>query len=124
MKTTTSATDDLDAEAMGRAIAMCRAESKEMHEHYDGLLAERDWWDVGESAAYHCQMEELGLDPWRLAPCHAHVTMPRRDEAAIALRREMIEAGLSIYEPTPLRALAAAEKRRKARPKSIGAELT
>jgi hypothetical protein len=106
-------TDNLDADAMARAIEICRSESKQMREHYDQRLAEDDWQDVGISAAFHCQATSLALDPWRLPPCFAHVTEPRRDEDATELRQLMIDNGVSIYEPLPLAALDVAAKIRR-----------
>jgi hypothetical protein len=56
-------------------------------------------------AASYLQRQALELRPWDLPPCRADVD---DDDAAGHLLRRLLVAGLSRYDPDPLRALEAA----------------
>ena len=63
------------------------------------------------------QGRALRLKLWQSPPCHLSVDDEARDcdiEGQILLRK-MIAAGLSIYEPDPIAALAAKAKRKRAK---------
>jgi hypothetical protein len=93
----------IDREALERALKI------------DGRKLKRgdDWEDVATSAAYSCQIDSLKLKPWQDLPMFASDDKPRDEHpsagrvAAWALRRRLIKAGLSVYEPNPIRALEA-----------------
>jgi hypothetical protein len=67
------------------------------------------WEDAALSAAYHCQVESLHLKPWQPPPMWADEDRPRDDHpsagkvAAWELCRRLLKAGLSMYEPDPIR---------------------
>jgi hypothetical protein len=76
------------------------------------------WWDEAMGAVYHCQMEALRLRPWQSPPCWIGDERPRVDDhrgevAAWKLRRRLIAAGLSEFEPDPIRMLEAAAARQR-----------
>jgi hypothetical protein len=106
-----------DREALTRALEMARAESKQERAHFDALLSRQGWEEAALSACFVCQSRTLKLRPWQAPPVHVHddeVTGPsygHRPEE-IALRRRMLAAGLSVYEPDPIAALEAAESAR------------
>jgi hypothetical protein len=111
-----------DQEALQRAIDIARAQSAEERAHIDRELAEDGWQHAAETAAYHCQDSALRLKPWQTPPCWlrtdaavqvALLTPPpdvRGRQMAAELVQELLAAGLSRFEPDPLRALAKADK--------------
>jgi hypothetical protein len=111
----------VDREAMTRAISIARQESPAQRMQIDEKLANEPWQEVGEFAAYCCQDAVLRLKPWQVPPCWlsdadvqaARLTPPpdfQGYQLAAQLVQELIAAGLSRYEPDPLRALAKADK--------------
>ena len=69
-------------------------------------------------AVYHCQMETLRLRPWQTPPCwvgdeRPHVDDHRGEVAAWELRRRLLAAGLSEFEPDPVAALEAIALRQR-----------
>jgi hypothetical protein len=106
--------DPRDADALRRAIAWCRA-------HGDGDRIEREWAHDGFEAAgltavYSAQCTTLRLTPWQAPPCHVRGASdaPSDDyghrSSELALRDRLLAAGLSVYEPDPLSALARVTK--------------
>ena len=73
-------------------------------------LEDEPWVKVAEFAAYHCQNAALQLAPWQSPPCHDD------GPESSALLDEMLEAGISQFEPDPAGALA---KGQEAAPMSI-----
>lgn len=75
--------------------------------------------DVALSAAYGCQVDSLRLKPWQWPPMWADNDRPRDPhpsagrEAAWQLRRRLLKAGLSAYQPDPVAALEAAAARQR-----------
>jgi hypothetical protein len=103
--------DPRDADAFARAIAWCRAHGK-------GDRIEREWARdgfeaAGLTAAYSAQCTTLHLKPWEAPPMHVCATTADLDPnvygcrpGEVALHDRLLAAGLSIYEPDPLNALA------------------
>jgi hypothetical protein len=66
-------------------------------------------------AACNAQRRALGLRPWELAPCQVDDERPAHDRNKLGLfkawelRRRLIAAALSPYEPDPIGALAKRE---------------
>lgn len=110
---------DADIDALSRAIAITRAESKGRARQIFDMLSERPWARVGRFAAYNCQVTSLRLQPFELAPLNirdieAALQAPdgaRRTRDAARLLQRMLALGLSRYEPTPLEAIAGAFQR-------------
>jgi hypothetical protein len=106
--------DAVDHEALIRAIGMARKDPA-LARQLDAMLANRPWDTVAKFAAYWVQSDTLQLRPWEEAPCHGYWREPdgsggyvtARDEKAGDLADKLKEAGLSIYEPDPIRALKA-----------------
>jgi len=108
---TTTELSETDRDALSRALAMER-------EHdpagVDDDLKHRAWEDVARSAAYAVQIRTLRLKPWQAVPCEAGdaATDPPcygHSLGEVALRRRMLAAGLSQFEPDPLTALSEKE---------------
>src|SRR6516225_10923201 len=98
-----------DRDALRRAFEAAAAEGAEYREHLDGIEARDGWVSAAESASYHLQVKNLKLKPWQCPPCDC-----RSDEVGhgyghsrgeVMLRRCMLEAKLSLYEPDPAAAL-------------------
>jgi hypothetical protein len=105
----------VDREGLTRALAMARAQSEEEREHFDEMLSREGWQEVAHAAAYACQCRTLKLKPWQAPPIHVHdnvVTSPasygHRPEE-VALRRRMLAAKVSLYEPDPVAMLERGE---------------
>ena len=87
-------------------------------------LASEPWEDVGEFASYSAQCRALRLRPWQFPPCWiddipAALNDPephRGLRTAGELLQRMLAAGLSRYEPDPLKALEAAEAEARSQP--------
>ena len=101
----------LDNDAFERAITWFRGRSKARSRQIDDMLATREFERVGRFAAWAVQMNSLGLDPWTIAPCRAtlrDLDKPHDESGerqAAELRKRLIDAGLSPWEPFPLVAL-------------------
>ena len=84
-------------------------------------LASEPWEDVGEFASYSAQCRALRLRPWQFPPCWIDDDIPAAlndpDPIAVSelraeLLQRMLAAGLSRYEPDPLKALERGRARR------------
>jgi hypothetical protein len=79
--------------------------------------ASPEWTKLAVFFAATAQSENLKLSPWQCEPCRAHDDGSiddnyfgrRTDE--VMLCRKLVALGLSIYEPDPRTAIAAAEQR-------------
>lgn len=103
----------VDKEALVRAIKLARASDPKRDAQIAHKLKTEPWIDVATFAAYGCQCDALHLRPWQPPPCWLGDDKPIDDfplagrAAAWELRRRLIAAGLSMYEPDPIGALAA-----------------
>jgi hypothetical protein len=105
----TTTLSPIDRDALERALVIARAENGTECARFDDIEARHGWREAGERAAYHLQVKTLRLKPWHCPPCDC-----RSDEighgyghsrAEVMLRRRMLEAKLSLYEPDPAAAL-------------------
>jgi hypothetical protein len=100
----------IDRAALQKALRMAKAENGEQ---IKAKLKTEPWEKVAKFAAYCCQCDALNLKPWQLPPMDMEDDKPRDDSplagrvAAWELRRRLIAAGLSVFEPDPIRALDA-----------------
>ena len=108
---------DVDRDALKRCIEMARTYPGRS-EQIDWKLNEGrcSWQDTAKFCAYLCQSKNLRLEIMEFPPAWLidadDVEGPAfkgKPQAAKLLRR-LLAAGLSQYEPDPIRALAAAEK--------------
>jgi hypothetical protein len=111
----------VDREALERAIEIARSDPEE-RETIDRLMKEQGWYVAAHQAVYHCQRELIRPRLWQPMPYDID---PAQVEAIIArgpdglageyqaarLLRRMLRAGLSRYEPDPIRALERAKER-------------
>src|SRR6516165_7037427 len=103
----------VDIEALQRALRMAREENQEQRERLDQVEAKKGWEGAALTAVYHLQCKVLKLRPWEAPPMHTYdKVFPEggygRTEAEVALRRRLLAAELSLYEPDPVAALQAA----------------
>jgi hypothetical protein len=108
---TTGILTAIDRDALRRAFEAAAAEGAGYREHLDGIEARDGWVSAAESASYHLQVKNLRLRPWQCPPCscwsdevgHGY----GRSRAEVMLRRRMLKANISLFEPDPHAALAA-----------------
>jgi len=101
-----------DLDALERAlVAVCRR-SPEDAARFEGMLREKDWREVCETAAYSMQCRTLALKCWQAPPMHSGDVA--YGATATYGRRRMLRLGISIYEPDPAAAIAKAERARRA----------
>jgi hypothetical protein len=112
------AMNDVDRAACERAIEIARADP-DSRMLIEALLARGDSFEeVGQTAAYHCQCASLHLRPWQPPPMYATPRLDGPDDgimgrhAADVLLCHLFAAGLSKYEPDPLKAIEQAERER------------
>jgi hypothetical protein len=101
---------EVDKDAFRRAIEQCRAHGIAESEYIDRELASGESFEeVGKSAAYGCQCRNLRLKPWQAPPMFgdAHPGHEGHADAEVLLQK-LLDAGLSRYEPDPIRALETA----------------
>ena len=99
----------IDRDALERALALARAVSEAECARFDAIETRDGWQEAAERAAYSRQVRHLRLKPWQCPPCDC-----RSDEIGpgygnsrgeVLLRRRMLKAGISLYEPDPIGAL-------------------
>ncbi|MCA1415283.1 hypothetical protein I6F30_29750 [Bradyrhizobium sp. NBAIM20] len=110
-----------DRDALKRALNAARSESPARAKQIDAMLRDpsRSWDEIAKFAASCVQTSNLGLMPWQPPPCQianidaalaASDDEPRRGRnAAATLLQQMLDAGVSRFEPDPMTALAEAE---------------
>jgi hypothetical protein len=111
----------IDQEALQRAIQMAKANDPGRRQQLESMLTDRPWREVAEFASFCCQTASLCLKPWEWPPCWSCDDYPRLDDhrgqaAAWRLRRRLIAAGLSEFEPDPAAALERVHQRAEAPP--------
>jgi hypothetical protein len=101
------ALDPVDRDALQRCVKLMLVD-RDLGEHVASILQDRPWLWVAQFCAFSLQSDALGLKPWQGPPCWdgEDVRDPQTRELADRLRA----AGLSIFAPNPLEALARAEK--------------
>src|SRR5262245_39370062 len=113
----------IDCEALTRALELKRARSPADRREVDEQLKIRSWFAVALDAVYDAQMMLVRPRLWQPTPhdiIDIEGTLARGDDgvggsyrAALLLKR-MLAAGLSRYEPDPVRALEAKRRQRTA----------
>jgi hypothetical protein len=99
----------IDRDALERALKIARAESDTERARFDAIEARYGWQEAGARAAYSRQIKVLKLKPWHCPPCDCRSDEVGhgygRSRVEVMLRRRMLQAGLSLYEPDPAAAL-------------------
>ena len=113
--------DEIDGDALKRALVACRAESSARAKQLDSKLRDEPWEEVAQFASYCAQGRALDLMPWQSPPCRANLGAlsepfgdPRAARESAELLRRLLDAGLSRFEPDPLGAIEEAEGKRRA----------
>jgi hypothetical protein len=102
--------EDIDHDALTRCLDVAMRDPLCRTQFADKQRA-NGWEEAAQAAAYHCQIEALNLKPRQEPPCVADEDDPdERDKQAQALLRRLLAAGLSRYEPNPLKALSKAAR--------------
>ena len=65
--------DEIDRDALKRALVACRAESPARAKQIDSMLTERPWEGVAQFASCCAQGRALDLMPWQSPPSHANL---------------------------------------------------
>jgi hypothetical protein len=106
--------DEIDRDALKRALDACRAESPARAKQLDSMLADEPWQQVGVFAATCVQM------PWQSPPFRASLRDldkpfgdPSGKRESAELLKRLLDANLSPFEPDPLAAIAKAEAKRQ-----------
>lgn len=92
----------LDRDALQRALAIGKAMDRGRADQLKQKLAEEAWHEVAAFAARVCQARALRLRPWEIPPAGVE---DDDDSPAGQLRRELLAAGVSAFEPNPVAAL-------------------
>ena len=108
------ALDPVDREALERAVQLMLA-NRELGAHVAETLRERRWLSVALFCVFSLQMDALSLKPWQEPPCWDGEDV--RDPLTRELASRLRAANLSIFEPSPLAALARAEKPKRPQPR-------
>jgi hypothetical protein len=102
----------VDIDALERALARVRASKDPSRREQIARMLREDWYKGAHFAAYSCQIDALKLKPWRDPPCYGHLKTDAgaySDPAAHELADRLEAAGLSIFGPDPIAALARIE---------------
>jgi hypothetical protein len=101
----------IDREALELGMKLAREGPDARGEQLDRMLERgRTWEQVATFASMHCQCVNLRLKCDELPPAWGSYCVGR-DDQAVALQKRMRRAGVSLFHPDPLAAIAAAEKR-------------
>jgi hypothetical protein len=111
--------EEIDREALKRALVACRTESPARAKQIDSMLLDEPWERVAVFAASCAQSRSLGLMPWQSPPFRANLAHlkkpfddPRGERESAELLKRLLDANLSPFEPDPIAALERAEKKR------------
>jgi hypothetical protein len=106
-------------------MRMAKASDPGRRQQLESKLQDEPWQEVALFACYCMQCQNLSLKPWQPPPMHADEDRPRDDHpsagkvAAWELCQRLLKAGLSMYEPDPIRALEAVAARQRAKVVSV-----
>ena len=98
--------DDLDREMLDLCIAIARRDPDYSKRIDKWIQDGEEWFETAASCCYHVQIEDGHLLPWQNPLCAAHTS---RDPLELAFLERAMRAGLSRYDPTPMKSLLAAE---------------
>ena len=126
---------DIDQAALELCIEQCKRESPNRKQQIEEMLVEREWSEVAEFCCYCAQSRSLRLKCYQSPPCRVDENgdddadhYGHGKPAARKLLRQMLLAGLSRFDPTPIESLravagnkdAAAKRAYKAKAKAAG----
>jgi hypothetical protein len=94
--------DPLDVTALERCVEIASRDPDRAEQLRWKLADGQPWASVAAFASFWVQGRSLRLKPWEVPPCTA---IDARDTDAHRLLRKMLRAGLSRYEPDPIRAM-------------------
>jgi hypothetical protein len=103
---------DDDMDALRKCMEIAKRDPLRV-EQLESMLEDRPWIEVARFACYCVQGDVLRLKLWESPPCS-----PSDDEAAWKLLQKMLKAGVSRFDPDPLRALEAAQAEKGRKTKS------
>ena len=91
----------IDKAALELAMEIARKDAS-TRKQLDAKLKDESWQAVAEFAAYGCQIRSLKLRPWQDPPCFGDPDGLKTEDQ---LARRLIDAGVSVWHPSPLEAL-------------------
>jgi hypothetical protein len=102
---------EADVEALQRSLlaTLDERDDPDRIRQVRAMLTDRPWFEVAEFCAYHQQVKNLQCKPWHSPPCWIggyHTVEPEYEE----IGRRLVQAGLSLYEPDPLKAIEDAKR--------------
>jgi hypothetical protein len=101
----------VDEEALERSLEIALRDPSRAGQ-LQSKLEDEPRREVLEFASYGCQLRALSLRPWQSPPVHCDEDEENpRDADGQNLLRKMLAAGVSRYDPDPLKALAGAKRR-------------
>ena len=124
----------IDREALSRALEIVRnrpeKEDPGRREQVDHLMKHEGWFTAADFCCYCCQSELIRPRLWQpipadIDPADIETILARGDDglggeyAAARVLKRMLRAGLSRYEPEPLKALAEAKRRAPAQQPAV-----
>src|SRR5215831_7022621 len=111
---TDSGLSKADRYALERCMEMSQRDPERAEQLQSMLDVGWPWELVADMACHCCQARAQALKPWQCSPCSVDENDPdERDKDAQKLLRQMLQAGISRYEPDPMQALKA---RRRSKP--------
>ena len=102
--------DETDRMALEAALEAARSESPERYEQIDEMLKTRDRREVLGFCSYVAQINALNLKPWQEPPVHGDVN---GDAECDRVLRQMLELGVSQFDPDPIAAIERVKKRKR-----------
>lgn len=93
--------NEIDRDALERALVAARAEDEGRAKQIDSMLASEPWEEVAQFASYCVQGRALNLQPGQSPPCHASLAslrLPYGDPRAARERAAQQNAG-AWYQP-------------------------
>jgi hypothetical protein len=99
-----------DRDALERALKLTRQESEGRAQQLLRMQLDDGWFYAARFASYSCQVDALHLKPWEHPPIWVDDPDDYPDREAARLLKRMLAAGVSRFDPDPMRALEAAER--------------
>jgi hypothetical protein len=111
-----------DQDALDRALEMTLDDDRDQGrvDQVRQMLAEDGWFTAASFAACLQQCATLNLGSADTPPCHANDEIKHayeRDPNANKLRKRMLSHNVSIYDPTPIASIQAAQSKKPKRRK-------
>jgi hypothetical protein len=106
-----STINPIDRDALQLCIDQTLAEDDaDRVEQVQWMLSEREWIETARFCCYHKQFDALGLLPWQSTPSEVD-DPPDLSTPQGKLVKRMLGLGISRFDPDPISAIQAAERK-------------